>query len=741
MLTIREKLSRTRLEYKILLILALGLTFGFGSYVFYTIQSETAALLAQHRQKSRLFAESLKAGIRNVMLSGRASYVRSLIDESRGKFKGIGTLRLFNNESNEIFSETGKFISRTANDSAVAMYIQSGRKPPQEPRDYVLLENEKSCQSCHGIDHAVRGAMRMELLYGLEQSGKLAGHIATQAFKSIMLSGKGETADDLMSAIGSLQGVTRAQIYDREGYYVAFGNDEDEVPEPILEDAATNFADSPESESPLFYSEDNHQTYIFALKNEKDCQVCHGADHSVRGMLALSLDNQIETDEEFPEKVAAEGFKNMMLMQRGLYAGDYVDRVRRLSLVKTFEVFDNGRKHLDGIQELYVPNPQFTQAVFDDSVDQLILSVNRQTNQVPQQMEYQEVSDDGVTYLTQIIPLMNDEKCQACHQPPKEGDPTYELYGDRWKIRCAVKVSTSMEPVMAEIQRNLYASVGFGLLTVLMVGIVLRIFMKIVVLRPLTVIGETTQEIGQGNLGVSAEVSSKDEIGTLALQINNMIQGLRERLHLTRFVSRETLEAVKEADLAGVSLGGERKEATVLFSDIRGFTAYSEKVEPERVIEMLNTFLNEQAQIVKEYNGDIDKFVGDQLMAVFQGEKMVEDAINCGIAIQKKMIQLIELEGEPVNVGIGINAGPMVMGAMGSQERMDYTVLGDNVNLGARLCSAAQSRQIIVSQRAIDLLTDDHHFDLKELEPIFVKGKEKPIKIYDVRYVQHRESL
>lgn len=735
MLAVREKLSRTRLEYKILLILALGLTFGYGSYVIYTIKSEKAALLAQHRQMSRLFAESLKVGIRNLMLSGRPSYVRSLIDESRGKFKGIGSLRLFNNESKEIFSETEKYISRTANDSAVAMYIQSGRKPPQDTRDYVLLENEKSCQNCHGSDHAVRGVMRMELLPGLEQSGELAGHIATQAFKSIMLSGKGETADGLMSAIGSLHGVTRAQIYDRDGYYVAFGNDEDEVPEPILEEAVASFADSPESELPLFFREENHQTYIFALKNEKNCQVCHGADHSVRGMLALSLDNQIETDEEFPEKVAAEGFKNMMLMQRGLYAGEYVDRVRRLSLVKTFEVFDNGRKHLDGIQKLYISNPEFTQAVFDDSVDQLILSVNRQTNDVPQQMEYQEVSDYGVTYLTQIFPLMNDEKCQACHQPPKEGDARYELYRDRWKIRSALMVSTSMEPVMGEIQRNLYTSIGLSLLSFLAVDIILRIFMKVVVLRPLTIIGETAQEIGQGKLGVSAEVSSKDEIGTLALQINNMIQGLRERLHLTRFESSETVEAVKEADLAGVSLGGERKEATVLLSDMRGFTAYSEIVEPERVIEMLNTFLNEQAQIVKEDNGDIDKFVGDRLMAVFQGEKMVEDAINCGIAIQNRMIQLIEPEGEPVYVGIGINAGPMVMGAMGTRDRMDYTVLGDNVDLGARLCSAAQSRQIIVSQRAIDLLANGHHFDLKELEPIFVKEKEEPIHIYDVRYL------
>lgn len=105
MASVRQLFARVRLEYKILLVLGIGLILGFGSYVIYTVQSESADLLDQYRQKSRLFAESLKSGVRHMMLSGRPSYVRSLIEEAREEFRGIGRLRVFNNESNEIFAE------------------------------------------------------------------------------------------------------------------------------------------------------------------------------------------------------------------------------------------------------------------------------------------------------------------------------------------------------------------------------------------------------------------------------------------------------------------------------------------------------------------------------------------------------------------------------------------------------------------------------------------------------------
>ena len=117
-----------------------------------------------------------------------------------------------------------------------------------------------------------------------------------------------------------------------------------------------------------------------------------------------------------------------------------------------------------------------------------------------------------------------------------------------------------------------------------------------------------------------------------------MIKGLQERLHLTKFVSDEALTAVEEADLKGLALGGVRKDATVLFSDIRGFTSMSEKMEPEEVVNMLNTYFDKQTEVVQNFRGDIDKFVGDELMAVFKGETMANQAVDCAVKIQKVML-------------------------------------------------------------------------------------------------------
>jgi adenylate cyclase len=271
-----------------------------------------------------------------------------------------------------------------------------------------------------------------------------------------------------------------------------------------------------------------------------------------------------------------------------------------------------------------------------------------------------------------------------------------------------------------------------GAITILLVWLVLRVFMKRVVVHPIGNIGDVAQRVGEGDFSVTANVHSKDEIGDLARRINEMIVGLRERFHLQKFVSQQTVDAVRRADAMGVKLGGERKTATVFFSDVRGFTSFSEKVEPERVVAMLNSILSRQTAIVKKYGGDIDKFVGDELVAVFQGEEMVRRAVECAAEIQRTMTHVAATAGEDVGIGIGINTGEMVMGAMGSEDRMDFTVIGDAVNLGARLCSAAKRGQILISEGSAGYLHSFPSVQLLKLDPIRVKGKERPIEIFEV---------
>jgi adenylate cyclase len=352
-------------------------------------------------------------------------------------------------------------------------------------------------------------------------------------------------------------------------------------------------------------------------------------------------------------------------------------------------------------------------------VEEIGKSLARQALESKEVIESKQIIN-GEEYLVRVSPLINDKRCQGCH-------------GTDHAVRGVVEVAASMADINAAVSKNKIYSLVMGALTILLVWLVLRVFMKRVVVHPIGNIGDVAQRVGRGDFSATAIVQSKDEIGDLAGRINEMIVGLRERFHLQKFVSQQTVDAVRQADSMGVKLGGERKTATVFFSDVRGFTSFSEKVEPEHVVAMLNSILSRQTAIVKKYGGDIDKFVGDELVAVFLGNDMVKRAVACGIEIQQTMNDVSTTAGEDVGIGIGINTGEMVMGAMGSEDRMDFTVIGDSVNLGARLCSAAKRGQILLSGSSADYLGSTNSIQLAKLDPIKVKGKEQSIEIFEVR--------
>lgn len=291
-------------------------------------------------------------------------------------------------------------------------------------------------------------------------------------------------------------------------------------------------------------------------------------------------------------------------------------------------------------------------------------------------------------------------------------------------------------------ERNAYAAVqkmveslGVWVLVGLAIATVGAGMLALRLSRPICEMDRVVQEVSQGNLGVRVEgIRSRDELGHLAGRINEMIRGLTERFNLEKFVSAQTVSAVKGSDEGGVRLGGERRLVTVLFSDIRGFTAFSEQVEPEVVIDMLNTYLRHQADIVEQYNGDVDKFVGDELVAVFQGPDMVVNAVRCAQAIQHKIAQLNESLPEwPMRIGIGISTGEVVMGAMGSEQRMDYTILGDAVNLGARLCAHANAGDTLLSEASYKRLPRAGNFAVTPMDGIRVKGKAQRVRAYRLR--------
>ncbi len=211
------------------------------------------------------------------------------------------------------------------------------------------------------------------------------------------------------------------------------------------------------------------------------------------------------------------------------------------------------------------------------------------------------------------------------------------------------------------------------------------------------------------------------------------------RQTFSKFVSKSVVdELLQHPDK--LVLGGEKKILTVLFSDIRGFTTISERMTPEQLVEHLNEYLQAMTDLVFHYDGTLDKYVGDEIMAFWGAPIPLENhaLLACKCAIEQMEI-LHELnnkwrsEGKPeLNIGIGLNTGDMVVGNMGSASRMDYTLMGDNVNLGARLegTNKMYGTNIIISE-----FTYEHVMNqviVRELDLIKVKGKNKPVRIYEL---------
>jgi adenylate cyclase len=291
-------------------------------------------------------------------------------------------------------------------------------------------------------------------------------------------------------------------------------------------------------------------------------------------------------------------------------------------------------------------------------------------------------------------------------------------------------MATSMDAALASLQtiEQVILIVGFLAITLALGG---GYFLSKGITAPVQRLVEATEKIRAGEYDFQINASARDEIGQLATSFNEMLRGLKERFLISKFVSASTVEMIRGG--GQLQLGGERRNVTVFFSDIRGFTAFSERVQPEVVIDLLNKYLSTQAKIIVQHHGIIDKYVGDELVAIFEGPDMVDNALLAAIQIQKAIARLNMNAPEDIRIGIGINTGMAIVGNVGSDERMDHTVLGNNMNLGARLCDIAAPGQILVSESSWRLATSKE-INVRALDAITVKGIARPVPIYEIAY-------
>jgi adenylate cyclase len=243
---------------------------------------------------------------------------------------------------------------------------------------------------------------------------------------------------------------------------------------------------------------------------------------------------------------------------------------------------------------------------------------------------------------------------------------------------------------------------------------------------------------------LSLEAKTHDEIGVLTDSFVSMSKGLAERERLKNTFGRFTNKVIAERALAGdLTLGGETKIATMFFTDIRSFTAFSERIEPDEVVEFLNDYMTRMVACVEETGGVVDKFIGDSIMGVWgapvSAGSPTQDALSCVKAALLMRSALIIFnqdraaeKKQRIRFGCGINTGKVVAGQIGSSNRMEYTVIGDAVNLASRTeaLNKPLGTDILITENTWKLVKNE--IVTEEMPSVHVKGKRKPVRLFAV---------
>jgi adenylate cyclase len=315
------------------------------------------------------------------------------------------------------------------------------------------------------------------------------------------------------------------------------------------------------------------------------------------------------------------------------------------------------------------------------------------------------------------------------------------IHDSSGKIVGGVVVESPIDWVQGKMRP--IAESALGVLALVVVLIVTGVFvLSRRVSRPLAQLHKAVEAIGQGNFETRLETKSQDEFGAVAKAVNKMAAELSERERVkaafARYVSQQVVDSILDSD-AGVKLSGDRRRISVLFCDIRGFTTISENLPPEKVVQLLNEYFECMVEVVFRNKGTLDKFIGDGMMVIFGAPEddpyQEEHALKAAIEMQAELQKLADKwrpEGLNLRIGIGINSGPAIVGNIGSSRRMEYTAIGDTVNLASRLESATKELGvgILLSEYTHNALRGSFRF--KNMGSVHVKGRNEPVLTYSI---------
>jgi class 3 adenylate cyclase len=291
-------------------------------------------------------------------------------------------------------------------------------------------------------------------------------------------------------------------------------------------------------------------------------------------------------------------------------------------------------------------------------------------------------------------------------------------------------------------------SLGDGASGVFLVFVVFGLMLTLLLARtftaPLAAVAAALRRVRGGDLSVAIAVDAGDELGILEEGVNDMVSGLRERDRIMAAFGRAVEPAVRDRLLAGeLRLGGELRTATVMFCDLRGFTALAERSKPDDVVATLNEFFTAATTWVRSCGGFVDKFIGDALLVVFglfdeaageDGQVGAEVAVRCALGMRERLAELNDTrarEGKSrLAVAMVIHSGEVLAGTIGAEDRHEYTVIGDTVNIAARLQQICKEREhdLVVSRATFELATrGGAEVAVAAQESVTLRGRAEPV--------------
>lgn len=357
--------------------------------------------------------------------------------------------------------------------------------------------------------------------------------------------------------------------------------------------------------------------------------------------------------------------------------------------------------------------------------------------------QYNRDDSESIEWLNEMIALDKDDMSEEFEETE---------YGDSLFISTVIHgvagnpAGILMVEIWAREAQEFRHSIIVAALLVSVLAFVISVFVFLLVtekmiIQSLKLFSAAVNEVGRGNFSFHLDIKRNDEIGDLASTFNNMSEGLKERDLVKdlfgKYVQKEVADLAMSSKLR---LGGDKHSATVLFSDIRKFTTLSEGMEPKDLVSLLNRYFTRMVDCIVKHHGVLDKYIGDALMVYFGILGLKELPADSAVAAAIEMVRGLndfnekqKARGEaPINIGIGIHTGELVAGNIGAPNRMEYTVIGDTVNIASRAEGLTKifGVRIIITESTFKELEGSYH--IRPLDLIVVKGKSEPIQIYEI---------